>query len=148
MRRAIVCTTLVVVASAAIAASVQQRPEGGRAGDGEVVTMRGCVSRSLLKSVQADPATGVGSLTASDRYRMIGSKEMRAQIKKANKALVQVTGRVKPGPQTVVKGKKVGGTTIGIGVTPGTSSMEQQTPYTPTVEVEAIEIIAKSCGEP
>jgi len=110
--------------------------------------MRGCVSGSLLKSVQADAATGGGSLIASDRYRMIGSKQMRAQIKKANKALVRVTGRIKPGPQTVVKDTKVGGTRIGIGVAPGATSMEQQQqPYTPTVEVEAIEILAKSCGE-
>jgi hypothetical protein len=148
MRRAIACTTLIVVASAAIAASGQQRPESGRPGDADVVTVRGCVSGSLLKSVQADPATVVGPLTASDRYRMIGSKEMRARIKKANKALVEVTGRIKPGPQTVVKDTKVGGTRIGIGVAPGSSSMEQQTPYTPTIEVDAIEIVAKSCGEP
>ena len=147
MRRAIVCTTLVVVASAAIAASVLQRPESGPAGDGEV-TMRGCVSGSLLKSVLADAPSGAGSQIVSDRYRMIGSKEIRAQIKKANKALVRVTGRIKPGPQTVVKDTKVGGTRIGIGVAPGASSMEQQqAPYTPTVEVDAIEVIAKSCGD-
>jgi hypothetical protein len=147
MPRAILSATLVVVASAAMAATVSQRPESGRADDADVVTIRGCVSGSLLKSVQADPATVASPLTANDRYRMIGSKEMRAQIKKANKALVQVTGRVKPGPQTVVRGKKVGGTTIGIGVAQGSSSMDQQTPYTPTIEVEAVEIIAKSCGE-
>ena len=146
MRRAIVCTTLAVVASAAIAASVQQ-PEGGRSADGAVVTLRGCVSGSLLKSVQMDPAPVVGSQTAGDRYRMIGSKEMRAQIKKANKTYAQVTGRVKPGPQAVVTGTKVGGTTIGIGVTKGSSSMEQQAPYTPTIEVDAIEVVEKSCGE-
>lgn len=149
MRRAILGITLVVVASVAIVASGPQRPEGGAAGDGEV-TMRGCVSGSLLKSVlaDADAAAGAGSLVASDRYRMIGSKQMRAQIKKANKALVRVTGRIKPGPQTVVKDTTVGGTRIGIGVAPGATSMEQQQqPYTPTVEVEAIEIIAKSCGE-
>lgn len=148
MRRAIVCITLVAVASVAIAASRLQRAEGGPAAD--AVTMRGCVSGSLLKSVlvDEDAAAGAGSLIASDRYRMIGSKQMRAQIKKANKALVRVTGRIKPGPQTVVKDTNVGGTRIGIGVAPGATSMEQQqTPYTPTVEVEAIEIIAKTCGE-
>ena len=147
MRRAIVCTTLVVMASAAIAATVQ-KPDDSHPTDGVVVTLRGCVSGSLLKSVQADPAPVVGSLSAGDRYRMIGSKEMRTQIKKANKTFVQVTGRVKPGPQAVVTGTKVGGTTIGIGVTKSSASMEQQTPYTPTIEVDVIEVIEKSCGAP
>ncbi len=146
MRRAVVCTTLVVVASAVITALTPQAPEGGRPGDGVVVTVRGCVSGSLLKSavVDSDTAPG-GSLASGDRYRMIGSKEMKALIKKANKALAQVTGRIKPGPQSVVKGTKMGGTSIGIGVAPGSRSMEQQAPYTPTIEVDAIEVLAKSC---
>ena len=78
---------------------------------------------------------------------MIGSKAIKAQIKKANKALVEVTGRVKPGPQSVVKGTKMGGTSIGIGVAPGSGSMDQQAPYTPTIEVDEIEIISKDCEE-
>lgn len=146
MRRAVVCATLLVVASAVIAAVARQAPEGGRDGDGVVVTMRGCVSGSLLKSavVDFDNAPG-GSLASGERYRMIGSKEMKAQIKKANKALVQITGRIKPGPQSVVKGTKMGGTSIGIGVAPGSGSMDQQPSYTPTIEVDAIAVIAKSC---
>ena len=106
--------------------------------------MRGCVSGSLLKSVRADPGTVAGSFATGDRYRMIGSKVIKAQIKKANKALVEVTGRVKPGPQAVVKGKKMGGTIVGIGVAPGTASMDSRAPYTPTIEVDEIEIISRT----
>lgn len=114
-------------------------------GEGLVISMRGCVSGSLLKSVVADTAADGGSLVSSDRYRMIGTKAMKAQIKKANKALVRVTGRVKPGPQPVVTGTKMGGTSIGIGVAPGSGSMDQQTTYTPTIDVDAITVIAKTC---
>ncbi len=110
MRRAVARTTLALLASAIAVASASQKTDSARAGDGEVVSMRGCVSGSLLKSVRADPGTAAGSFATGDRYRMIGSKAIKAEIKKANKALVEVTGRVKPGPQAVVKGKKMGGT--------------------------------------
>jgi hypothetical protein len=147
MRCAVVCTTLALLASGLAVASAPQKTDDVRAGAEELVSVRGCVSGSLLKSVRADPGTGISTFATGDRYRMIGSKAIKAAIKKANKALVEVTGRVKPGPQAVVKGTKVGGTTVGIGVAPGSSSMDQQTPYTPTIEVEEIAIISKDCEE-
>jgi len=147
MRRAVASTTLALLASAIGLASAPQKADNGRAGDGELVSMRGCVSGSLLKSVRAEPGTGASAFATGDRYRMIGSKVIKAEIKKANKALVEVTGRVKPGPQAMVKGKKMGGTTVGIGVAPGSSSVDQQAPYTPTIEVDEIEIISKDCEE-
>jgi len=142
MNRALLVTALgAVVATAAFAQTPRESP---KAGDGDVVTMRGCVSGSLLKTIERDPATVVGSLTASDRYRMIGSKTVRAEIKKANRKYVVVTGRVEPGPKAMVKGKKVGGTTIGIGVTQGTTS-STEVPYTPTIDVDSIDVLAESC---
>jgi hypothetical protein len=146
MRGAIVCAVLVAAASAALAGATPQKSESERKDDGVTVTMRGCVAGSLLKSALIDTDSGAGVGAASDRYRLIGSKPIKAQIKKANKALVQITGRVKPGPQPVVKGTTMGGTSVGIGVAPGSASMDQQAqPYTPTLEVETIEIIAKEC---
>lgn len=139
MRPAVVLASMLLLTSSALAARVPQ--ESG----GLVVSMRGCVSGSLLRSVVADSEGEAGSLVSSDRYRMVGTKALKAQIKKANKALVRVTGRVKPGPQPVVKGTKMGGTSIGIGVAPGSGSMDQQTPYTPTIEVDTITVIAKTC---
>ena len=140
MRR--VCVFALLIVTAVVAAAAQKPPDKDRATDGELVTLRGCVSGSLLRSVVANPGVVID---ASDRYRMIGSKELKAKIKAANKALVQVTGRVKPGPQSVAKGTKVGGTSSGIGVTPRAGSMETQAPYTPTIEVEEIVVIAKVC---
>ncbi len=146
MRRAIACTTLALLASAIVVASAPQKTDGPSAGDGVVVRLRGCVSGSLLKSVVVDSDSGpAGSMASSDRYRMVGSKTIKAQIKKANKTLVQVAGRITPGPQSVVKGTKMGGTSIGIGVAPGSGTMGQQAPYTPTIEVDEIEVISKDC---
>jgi hypothetical protein len=129
--------------SAAVS-SAQTSRESAKADDGNVVTMRGCVSGTLLKSNEPSPANVAGTLTQSDRYRMIGSKTIRAEIKKANRKYVVVTGRIQPGPKAMVKGTKMGGTTIGIGVTQGTSSATE-VPYTPTIEVDAIEIITQTC---
>ena len=147
MRCAVVWTTLALLTSTIAVVAAPQKADASRSSD--VLSMRGCVSGSLLKSVRVDLGTGAGSFATGDRYRMIGSKTIKAQIKKANKALVEVTGLVKPGPQLVVKGTKMGGTNVGIGVAPGTgsSSMDPQAPYTPTIEVEAIEILAKTCEE-
>jgi hypothetical protein len=142
MRRARVFTLLVAIVAATTALDAQKPSDKDRVADGELVSLRGCVSGSLLRAVVANPGVVID---ASDRYRMIGSKELKAKIKAANKALVQVTGRVKPGPQSVAKGTKVGGTSIGIGVTPRAGSMETQAPYTPTIEVEEIVVIAKIC---
>ena len=109
--------------------------------------MRGCVSGRCSSPCGPIPARSSARSPTGDRYRMIGSKAIKAQIKKANKALVEVTGRVKPGPQAVVKGTKMGGTTVGIGVAPASSSMDQRTQYTPTIEVEEIEVILATRGQ-
>jgi hypothetical protein len=70
--------------------------------------MRGCVNGSPLTSVQNDPVTVAGALTASNRYRMVGSKEIRTQLKKANGKMVDVTGRINTSRRTLVKGKRMG----------------------------------------
>jgi hypothetical protein len=141
MNRALLVTALCMLA---MAASVRTQRESRKAVAAGVVTMRGCVSGSLLKSVASDPAAVFASGTASDRYRLIGSKTVRAAIKKANRKYVSVTGRVQAGPKAVVKGTTMGGTSIGIGVTQGTSS-STEVPYTPTIEVESVDILAESC---
>jgi hypothetical protein len=77
---------------------------------------------------------------------MIGSKAVKAQIKKANGALVDVSGRVRPVPHAIVKGRRMGKTSIGIGVTQGTTSSVAQAPYTPTIEADSIRVVAEQCG--
>jgi hypothetical protein len=144
MRRAVASITLALLVSA-IGVASPQKADGPGAG-GVAVRLRGCVSGSLLKSAVIDSDSApAGSMASSDRYRMVGSKTIKAQIKKANKMLVQVAGRITPGPQSVVKGAKMGGTSIGIGVAPGSGAMGQQAPYTPTIDVDEIEIISKEC---
>ena len=144
------CVAAGVAQAGASQAGDGQARKDGQAGkdpartDGLVVTLRGCVSGSLLKSVQAAPAAG-GVPAIGDRYRMVGTKQVRARIKNANKALVDVTGRVKPGPQAVVAGTTMGKTRIGIGVTPGVNAVDQQAPYTPTLDVDTITVVARRC---
>jgi hypothetical protein len=145
MRSTLACFALLFVAFAGTPAVAQEASDKSKTDEGELVSLRGCVSGSLLKSVAADPGTVAGSFETGDRYRMIGSKAAKAQIKAANKALVEVRGRVKPGPQSVTKGTTVGGTSIGIGVAPGPAGMGPQAPFTPTIEVEEIVVLAKTC---
>ena len=133
-----------------IAAGLAVAPLGAQdAADGkksaDIVTLRGCVSGSLLKSVQPDLASG--SVPISDRYRMTASKAMKATIKKANKALVDVTGRVNPGPQAVTRSTSMGKTGIGIGVAPNPNAVNEIAPYTPTIVVESLEVVATTCGD-
>ena len=131
-----------IAAGLAVAPLGAQDPADGKK-SADVVTLRGCVSGSLLKAVQPDLASG--SVPISDRYRMTGTKEVKATIKKANKSLVDVTGRVNPGPQAVTRTTSVGKTGIGIGVAPNPNAVNETAPYTPTIEVEAIEVVAKGC---
>ena len=136
----------VFVAGLAAAPLVAQDTADGKKRDDLVsVTLRGCVSGSLLTSVQPDLASG--SVPTSDRYRMTGSMAMKATIKKANKSLVDVTGRVNPGPQSVTRTTSVGKTGIGIGVAPNPNAVNETAPYTPTIEVESIEVVASTCGD-
>ena len=150
LRAVALCVAAGVAQAGASQAGDGQARKDGQAGkdpartDGLVVTLRGCVSGSLLKSVQAAPAAG-GVPAIGDRYRMVGTKQVRARIKSANKALVDVTGRVKPGPQAVVAGTTMGKTRIGIGVTPGVNAVDQQAPYTPTLDVDTITVVARRC---
>jgi hypothetical protein len=137
-------TALLLVLSTA---AIGQSPRDSKVdGGGDVVTMRGCVTGSFLRALESDPATVVGALTQSDRYRMIGSKAIRAEIKKANNKYVEVTGRIQAGQRAVVKGTKVGKATIGVGATQGIPSAAEA-PYAATIDVDAIQILGKLCTE-
>ena len=144
MRRAIACTTLALLASAIVVASAPQKTDGPSAGGGVVVRLRGCVSGSLLKSVVADSDVG-----RPDRWRRATAtawsarRQSRRRSRRPTRPSSRSTGRITPGPQSVVKGTKMGGTSIGIGVAPGSGTMGQQAPYTPTIEVDEIEVRRK-----
>jgi len=147
MRQSALTFALVVTAELILAASPQQHPETGRPGHGDVMKMRGCVNGSLLTSVQSDPATVAGALTGSNRYRMVGSKAIQTQLKKANGKLVDITGRIDTGRKAFVKGKKVGKNTFVIGATQGTTSpMEEQAVSNATIEVDSVEILQSVCN--
>jgi len=135
---------LLVLSTAATGQSSRDSPKVD--GGGDVVTMRGCVTGSFLRALESDPATVVGALTQSDRYRMIGSKAIRVEIKKANNKYVEVTGRIQAGQRAAVKGTKVGKATIGVGATQGIPSAAEA-PYAATIDVDAIEILGKLCTE-
>ena len=55
MRATVLAIALVLTAAPLLAASPRQHPESGRPGKGDFMKMRGCVSGSLLTSVQKIP---------------------------------------------------------------------------------------------
>ena len=147
MRESVLAFALIVTAELSLAASPQQHPETGRPGKGEFMKMRGCVNGSLLVAVESSAATVAGALTGSNRYRMVGPKEIRTQLKKANGKMVDVTGRMKTGNKAFVKGKKSGKNTFVIGATQGTTSpMEEQAVSDATIEVDSVEIVHNICN--
>ena len=108
MRRPASTFALVVATELFLAAAPQQHPEVGRPPDkGEFIRMRGCVNGSLLTAVESSPATVAGTLTRSNRFRMAGPKEIRTQLEKANRKMVEVTGRIKTG-NNLRQGQEVG----------------------------------------
>ena len=109
--------------------------------------MRGCVHGSLLKSIRLDPGTVAGAMTASNNYRMTGSKEIRSQIKKADGKMVDVTGRLKiDDDRVLVKSKKSGKTTITVGTAEGKVSPLDEHPVSDaTIEVVGVEIVQTVC---
>lgn len=129
----------------------QQQPETARTPDkGEFVNMRGCVHGSLLTSIRLDPATVSGSLTGSNRYRMVGSKEIRAQLKKLDGKMVDVTGHIRTeGNRAMVKSKKAGKTTITVGTASGVQSPLQDSPIADaTLDVVGVELVQTVCNAP
>jgi len=147
MRQSAIALALVVTTELFLAASPQQHPEVGRPGNGEFMKMRGCVNGSLLTTVESSPATVAGALTGSNRYRMVGPKEIRTQLKKANGKMVNVTGRIKTGNRAFVKGKKSGKNTFVIGTTQGsTSPLEEQAVSDATIEVDSVDIVGNICN--
>ena len=142
--------TALIVAVAAqglLAWGVAQQPETARPDKGEFVNMRGCVHGSLLKSIRLDPGTVAGAMTASNNYRMTGSKEIRSQIKKADGKMVDVTGRLKiDDDRVLVKSKKSGKTTITVGSAQGKVSPLDEHPVSDaTIEVVGVEIVQTVC---
>ena len=78
---------------------------------------------------------------------MVGTKEIRTQLKKANGKLVDVTGRIKTGNKAFVKGKKSGKNTFTVGTTQGvTSPMEEQAVSDATIEVDSVDIVGNVCS--
>jgi hypothetical protein len=138
----------VMTAQVLLAGAPAQRPETARPDNGEFVNMRGCVHGSLLKSIRLDPGTVAGAMTASNNYRMTGSKEIRSQIKKADGKMVDVTGRLKiDDDRVLVKSKKSGKTTITVGAAEGKVSPLAEHPVSDaTIEVVAVEIVQTVCN--
>ena len=146
MRATVLAIALVLTAAPLPAASPRQQPESGRPGKGDFMKMRGCVNGSLLVAVASSPATVAGALTGSNRYRMVGPKQIRTQLKKANGKMVDVTGRIKTGHTAFVKGRKSGKNTFIIGTTQGTTSpMEEQAVSDATIEVDSVEVVGDIC---
>jgi len=139
--------TVAITAQVLLAAAPSQRPETARPDSGEFVNMRGCVHGSLLTSIRLDPGTVAGAMTASNRYRMTGSKEIRSQIKKADGKMVDVTGRLKiDDDRVLVKSKKSGKTTITVGTAAGKVSPLDEHPVSDaTIEVVGVEIVQTVC---
>jgi hypothetical protein len=146
MRQPASTFALVVATELFLAAAPQQHPEVGRPPDkGEFIKMRGCVNGSLLTAVESSPATVAGTLTRSNRFRMAGPKEIRTQLKKANRKMVEVTGRIKTGNRAFVSGKKSGKGTFAIGTTQGTiSPMEPVSDA--TIDVDSVDIVGNTCN--
>ena len=138
-----------ILALAAVACRLAQQPgpETARPDHGEFVNMRGCVHGSLLTSIRLDPGTVAGAMTASNRYRMTGSKEIRSQIKKADGTMVDVTGRLKiDDDRVMVKSKKSGKTTITVGSAQGKVSPRDAHPVSDaTIEVVGVKIVQTVC---
>jgi len=91
--------------------------------------------------------TVAGAMTASNRYRMTGSKEIRSQIKKADGTMVDVTGRLKiDDDRVMVKSKKSGKTTITVGSAQGKVSPLDEHPVSDaTIEVVGVKIVQTVC---
>jgi len=138
----------VMTAQVLLAGAPAQRPETARPDNGEFVNMRGCVHGSLLKSIRLDPGTVAGAMTASNNYRMTGSKEIRSQIKKADGKMVDVTGRLKiDDDRVLVKSKKSGKTTITVGSAQGkVSPLDEHPVADATIEVVGVEIVQTVCN--
>ena len=131
-----------------LAGALAQRPETARPDTGKFVNMRGCVRGLLLTSVRLDPGTVAGALTGSNRYRMIGSKEIRGQIKKADGKMVDVTGRLKiDDDRVLLKSKKRGRTTLTVGGAQGKVTPLDEHPIADaTIEVVDVEIVQTVCN--
>jgi hypothetical protein len=145
-------TTVIVVLGTqlVLAERSAQRPETASPDKGDFVVMRGCVHGSLLTSIRLDPGTVAGSPTASNRYRMIGSKEIRSQLKKADGKMVEVTGHLKiDDERAYVKSKKSGKTTITVGGAQGkVSPLDEHPVADATIEVVGVEIVQTVCNAP
>ena len=140
---------IVLAVGARVSSDAQQHPETGRAPDkGDYVNMRGCVNGSLLTSIRLDPGTVAGSLTGSNHYRMVGSKEIRKQLKKLDGKMVDVTGHLRiEDNRVMVKSKKSGKTTFTVGSAQGVQSPLQDNPVADaTIDVVGVELVQTVCN--
>src|SRR5262245_11899193 len=128
-----------------------QHPEtGSNPNKGDFVNMRGCVHGSLLTSIRLDPGTVTGALTGSNRYRMVGSKDIRKQLKKLDGKMVDVTGHIRVEDNRVmVKSKKMGKTTVSVGSAQGSESPLDDNPIADaTIDVVGVELVQTVCNAP
>jgi hypothetical protein len=112
-----------------------------------LLTLEGCAAGMALKSTTLVEPDATGTLVTGATYRMTGSKDLKAQIKKLSGSLVRVTGTVSNAPNTAPKGKKFGKTTVSIG-TPSDpmSPSPSRMPDTPTIDVQSVSAIDVKCS--
>ena len=144
-----VLSGVLIALAASAPVSSQQHPETGRPPDkGDYVNMRGCVNGSLLTSIRQDPGTVTGSLTGSNHYRMVGSKEIRKQLKKLDGKMVDVTGHLRiEDNRVMVKSKKSGKTTFTVGSAQGVQPPFEDNPVADvTIDVVGVELVQTVCN--
>jgi hypothetical protein len=140
---------LIVFAVGAPVSSLTQQPETDRPLDkGAVVSVRGCVHGSMLTPIRIDPGTVSGAVTGSNHYRLVGSKEIRSQLKKANGKLVDVTGHLRvEDNRSMVNSKKSGKATITIGTAQGAQSTVLDNPLEDgTIDAISVEVVETACN--
>jgi hypothetical protein len=140
---------LTVIVAALIATAVAQPPPSASkpAGNKNAVTLRGCLSGSMLTHVEP---TGP-LLEAPSSLRTTGSRAMRGQLKEVNGHTVELTGVLK-GVTNVATGglvKDTGKTKIYVGGsekrTGSDAMMAQGRVELPTLDVSALADIAPQC---
>jgi hypothetical protein len=112
-----------------------------------LTTIDGCVEGMALMATSSVVTDVTGLLEAGITYRMTGSKEIKAQIKKMSGWMVRVTGVVQNPPADLPKGKKLGKATVFVGQNGNASSpsLQSTADVPPSVKVNSIVNLAERC---
>ncbi|HVL68064.1 MAG TPA: hypothetical protein VM364_12445 [Vicinamibacterales bacterium] len=138
---------VMLVLGAALQHPPKEEPKQPKRGDS--VTVRGCLTGSVIESSDSTVRDPGGELHHYVTYRLTGDRKLLEQIRKEHQGHLDVVKGILKSepPTTTVHSRRIGRTSVYVGVGATSTQRNDPAPAMPVLEVKELEHTEIRCAE-